>query len=35
MKFISYNGISDDGSAKLGEGISKLLNLTTLNINFK
>ncbi len=28
------NGISDEGAANLGEYVSKLRNLTILNINF-
>jgi hypothetical protein len=28
------NEIGDDGSAKLSEGISKLLNLTALDMDF-
>ncbi len=31
--FISNNDIGAEGAAKLGEGISNLLNLTTLNLN--
>jgi hypothetical protein len=31
----SGNGIGIDGTASLGEGVSKLLNLTNLDINFK
>jgi hypothetical protein len=31
---ISSNEIGADGAAKLGEGISKLPNLTILNLNF-
>jgi hypothetical protein len=34
MKFNSYNEIGDDGASKLGEGLSKLLNLKSLNLNF-
>jgi hypothetical protein len=34
MKFIRYSRISDEGAAKLGECVSKLMNLTTLNLNF-
>ena len=29
------NEIGDVGAAKIGEGLSKLLNLTTLNLDFK
>jgi hypothetical protein len=35
MDYISNNNISDDGTIKLGEGISKLLNLIGLNLKFK
>ncbi len=35
MKFISYNRIGDQGASKLGEGITKLQNLFTLNLNFE
>jgi hypothetical protein len=31
--FISRNGIDAEGAAKLGEGITKLMNLTTLNLD--
>jgi hypothetical protein len=34
MKFIRYNEMCDEGAAKLGEGVSKLVNLNSLNINF-
>jgi hypothetical protein len=34
LKFISENGIGDEGAVKIGEGVSKLLNLTSLNLNF-
>ncbi len=34
LKFISLNDIGTEGAAKLGEGVSKLLNLTSLNLNF-
>jgi hypothetical protein len=34
LKFISENNIDDEGAAKLGEGVSKLLNLTCLNLEF-
>jgi hypothetical protein len=30
---IRINEIDADGAAKLGEGVSNLLNLTTLNLN--
>ncbi len=33
-KFNSQNSIGDEGAAKIGEGVSKLLNLTSLNLNF-
>ncbi len=32
---IRNNEIKDEGAAKLAECISKLLNLTTLNLNFQ
>jgi hypothetical protein len=32
---ISANGIRHIGAAKLGEGLSKMLNLTSLNLNFE
>jgi hypothetical protein len=35
MKFIRGNGIGAKGAAKLGEGISKLLNLSRLDLNFQ
>jgi hypothetical protein len=35
LKLISNNSIGDKGAAKLGEGISKLMNITSLNLNFK
>jgi hypothetical protein len=35
LKLISRNGIGIEGAAKLGEGISKLANLTTLNLNIE
>jgi hypothetical protein len=35
LKFISENNIGDVGAAKLGEGVSKLLNLSSLNLNFE
>jgi hypothetical protein len=34
IKFNRFNGIGDDRTIKLGEGISKLLNLTALDLNF-
>jgi hypothetical protein len=30
MKFISYNGIGNEGAAKIGEVLSKLKNLSNL-----
>ncbi len=35
MKFISSNKIGAEGVAKLGEGVSKLLNLTSLDLNLR
>ncbi len=35
MIFISGNKIGAEGAAKLGEGVSKLLNLTSLNLNLE
>ena len=35
MKLNRYNEIGDEGAAKLGEDISKLMNLTSLNMNFR
>ncbi len=32
---ISGNDIGVNGAEKLGEGVSKLLNLTSLNLNFR
>ncbi len=32
---IRGNGIKAEGAAKLGEAISKLLNMSTLSLNFK
>ncbi len=32
--YISANRICKDGAAKLGEGVSKLLNLSSLNLDF-
>jgi hypothetical protein len=34
LKISRSNDIGDVGAAKIGEGLSKLLNLTTLNLNF-
>jgi hypothetical protein len=34
LKINSYNGIGLEGAAKLSIGISRLLNLTSLNLNF-
>ncbi len=34
MNWISYNGIGDEGAMKLGISVSKLKNLTNLNLNF-
>jgi hypothetical protein len=34
LKIYSLNEIYDNGAAKIGEGLSKLLNLTTLNLDF-
>ena len=34
LNFISGNGIGDEGAAKLGEGVSHLVNLTKLNLKF-
>jgi hypothetical protein len=34
LKFISGNQIGAEGAAKLGEEVSKLMNLTGLNLNF-
>ena len=33
MNYISQNGIDAEGAAKLGEGVSKLMNLTSLNMD--
>ena len=33
LKFISGNKIGINGVAKLGEGVSKLMNLTSLNFD--
>jgi hypothetical protein len=35
LKFFSGNAISDEGLAKIVEGVSNLLNLTNLNLNFE
>jgi hypothetical protein len=35
MKLNSYDKIGYEGVRKLGEGVSKLVNLTNLNLNFK
>jgi hypothetical protein len=35
MIFTSINGIDVEGATKLGESISKLLNLTVLDFNCK
>jgi hypothetical protein len=34
LKISSQNEIGYVGAAKIGEGLSKLLNLTTLNLNY-
>ena len=34
IESISGNGIGDEGAVKLGESVSKLLNLTCLNLDF-
>ena len=34
LKLISNNQMGAEGAAKIGEGVSKLLNLTSLNLNF-
>ena len=34
MKISRRNEISAEGAAKIGEGLSKLLKLTTLNLDF-
>ena len=34
LKFISGNSIGAEGAEKIGEGVSKLQNLTRLNLNF-
>ena len=35
LKISSKNEIGDVGAAKIGEGLSKLLNLATLNLDFQ
>ena len=35
LTFLRYNGIGDEGSARLGEGVSKLINLTSLDLNLE
>ncbi len=35
MKFLSDKQIGDEDAAKLGEGVQKLINLITLNLNLK
>jgi hypothetical protein len=35
MKLIRSNQIGDEGAAKLSESLSKLTNLTTLDLNFR
>ncbi len=35
LKFISGNSIGEEGAAEIGEGVSKLLNLTSLDLNFQ
>jgi hypothetical protein len=35
LDIISNNRIKVEGSVKIGEGVKKLVNLTTLNLNFK
>jgi hypothetical protein len=34
-KLFSFNGIGADGATTLCEGVSKLLNLTTLNLDIR
>ena len=34
FKLNSHNQIGNEGAAKLSESLSKLVNLTTLNLNF-
>jgi hypothetical protein len=35
LKFISWNSIGSEGAEKIGEGVSKLLYLTSLNLNLR
>jgi hypothetical protein len=35
IKLISENGIGVEGAAKLGDGVSKFIILTCLNLNFR
>ncbi len=35
LNLFRENNIGDVGAAKLGEGVSKLLNLSSLNLNFE
>ncbi len=35
VELISSNIIGTDGAAKLGEGVSKLINLISLNLKFE
>ncbi len=35
MQNFSYNNIGENGSAELGYGLSKLKNLTTLDLNLQ
>jgi hypothetical protein len=35
MKLFRNNSIGAEGAAKLGEGVSKLVNLTNLNLDFR
>jgi hypothetical protein len=35
IKLIRDNEIGAEGAAKLGEGISTLVNMTNLNLNFE
>jgi hypothetical protein len=34
LETFRFNEIGEEGAAKLGEGVSKLVNLTALNLNF-
>jgi hypothetical protein len=34
LKFISDNYLGAEGASKIGDGVSKLLNLTSLNLDF-